>query len=363
MFDMSISFYVTLAIIIGLGVMSIKIIPQQQAWVLETLGRFTRVMGPGLNFIIPFIQRVSYKHSLKEAAIDIHEQTAVTKDNVSLLISGVIYMRVFDPKSASYGAHEPIYAVQQLAQTTMRSEIGKITLDNTFEERERLNLNIVKVINEAASTWGIECLRYEIKDIDPPANVLEAMELQVAAERRKRADVLRSEGERDAKVNVAQGLKQETVLASEAAMQDMINRAQGEAEAIRRIAAATGESVRLVGEALNAPGGRDAASLKVAEQYVEAFEKLAKKSTVTLLPHQGQDVAGTVAQIMGTFSALTHARPTEDDADTGDDVVAKPNAATLTQQLAEKVAKHDKKERSDTERPSRPAPKQPNPWG
>ncbi|CAN0599903.1 unnamed protein product, partial [Ectocarpus sp. 12 AP-2014] len=262
----------------------IKLVPQQQAWVLERLGKFDRVLQPGLNILIPIIERVSYKHTLKEQAMDVHAQTAISKDNVTLQIDGVLYVKIVDATAASYGVDNPYYAITQLAQTTMRSEIGKLKLDKTFEEREALNIAIVTSINEAAVNWGIQCMRYEIKDIQPPVTILEAMELEVAAERQKRAKILESEGHRQAQINVAEGEKAQVVLNSEAAYTDQVNRAKGEAEAILFVAEATAKGIDIVAEAIKHEGGPDAVSLRVAEQYVEAFSKLAKESNTLILP-------------------------------------------------------------------------------
>jgi len=293
-----------LAVLIWKGV---KVVPQQQAWVVETLGRFDRVLEPGLNFLIPFFQRIAYKHSLKEDVIDIPQQSAITKDNVTLDIDGVLYLRVMDPKAASYGVSDPYFALAQLAQTNMRSEIGKITLDKTFEERENLNASIVQSINEAASVWGIQCMRYEIKDINPPHSVLQAMELQVAAERKKRAEILESEGRRESQINISEADKREVVLQSEGAMTDQINRAKGEAEAIIAVAKATAEGIKKVAEAIQSQGGNDAVSLRIAEQYIEAFKKLAQESNTILLPANANDVgsiSSVVAQSVSIFDAI-----------------------------------------------------------
>ncbi len=292
---------VFVALIIFKGV---KIVPQQSAWVIEKLGRFDRVLEPGLNILIPFIERVAYKHSLKEFAFDVQEQTAITRDNVTLVLDGLIYVRVIDAKEASYGVSDPVYAVTQLAQTTMRSEIGKLALDECFEEREQLNANIVNAINDAAQTWGIQCMRYEIKNITPPATVLKAMEMQVAAERKKRAEILDSEGVRQSKINIAEGDKQEIVLESEAAMTDQINRAKGEAEAIREVAKATSEGIEIVAAAIEKTGGEKAVALKIAEQYVAAFSKLAQQSTTVLLPANAGDAGSMVAQALTVFDSI-----------------------------------------------------------
>jgi regulator of protease activity HflC (stomatin/prohibitin superfamily) len=283
---------------------SVKIVPQQEAWIIETFGKFSRFLKPGLNFIIPGIQSVAYRHSLKEEAIDVHRQAAITKDNVTLSIDGVLYIKVLDPVNASYGVSNPHFAVVQLAQTTMRSEIGKMTLDNTFEERERLNTNIVNAINEAATAWGIQCLRYEIKDIDPPANVIQAMELQVAAERKKRAFVLESEGAKEAEINKAEGEKRAIVLASEASQIDKVNRAKGEAAAIQALAEATAKGLDNIAESISQRGGNEAVSYKIAEQYVDAFKSIAKEGTTMLLPANASDVGSMVAQALTTFNKL-----------------------------------------------------------
>jgi regulator of protease activity HflC (stomatin/prohibitin superfamily) len=282
----------------------VKIVPQQSAWIIEKLGRFDRKLEPGLNILIPFIERVAYRHSLKEYAFDVQEQTAITRDNVTLLMDGVIYVRIVDPVQASYGVSDPVYAVTQLAQTTMRSEIGKLALDESFEERERLNANIVNAINQASQTWGIQCMRYEIKNITPPTTVLKAMELQVAAERQKRAEILQSEAQRQSKINVAEGEKQEVVLESEASMIDQVNRAKGEAEAIREVAQATAQGIELVAAAIQKAGGEQAVALKVAQQYVDAFSKLAKESTTILLPANAGDAGSMVAQALGVFNTI-----------------------------------------------------------
>lgn len=320
-------------VVVSLGAMAVykgvRIVPQQQAWVVEWLGKYDKTLQPGMNFLIPFVQKVAYKHSLKEEVIDVPRQSAITKDNVTLDIDGVLYMRVIDPEAASYGVSDPYYALAQLAQTNMRSEIGKITLDNTFEERENLNVRIVQSINQAAEAWGIQCMRYEIKDINPPATVLQAMELQVAAERKKRAEILDSEGRRDAQINLAEAHKREVVLKSEAALTDQVNRAKGEAEAvvltsqsaltdqvnrakgeaeaIVAIANATAEGIRRVAEAIGQQGGTDAVSLRIAEQYINAFGELAKTSNTILLPANANDVGGissVVAQAASVFDTI-----------------------------------------------------------
>lgn len=294
-----------LAFIVVLTVwQGIKIVPQQEAWIVERLGRFDRKLEPGLNILVPYLENVRYRHSLKEEAVDVPEQAGITRDNVTLTLDGVLYVRIVDPVAASYGVNNPIYAVALLAQTTMRSEIGKLTLDRTFEERENLNANIVRAINEAAQAWGVQCMRYEIKNITPPASVLKAMELQMAADRQKRATILESEGKRQSQINVAEGKKQEVVLSSEAALTDQVNRAKGEAEAILAVAEATAKGIELVAQAIMRQGGTDAVSLRIAEQYVGAFKELAKQSTTMLLPANANDAGSMVAQALSVFDTI-----------------------------------------------------------
>ena len=298
-------------IIIALGIiafiiifMGAKTVPQQQAWIVQSFGKFDRKLEPGLNIIIPFIQKVAYKHSLKEVAMDVPEQAGITRDNVTLVLDGVLYMRVVDPVAASYGVSDPLYAVSQLAQTTMRAEIGKLTLDKTFEERETLNANIVAAINSAAQAWGIQCMRYEIKNITPPTSVLKAMELQMAADRQKRATILESEGKKQAQINAAEGAKQQAVLQSEGAQIDQINRAKGEAEAIFAVAEATAKGIDAVSQSIMKSGGAEAVSLKIAEQYVSAFRELAKESTTVLMPMNAGDAGSMVAQALTVFETI-----------------------------------------------------------
>ena len=292
------------AIIIIAVLMGVKTVPQQQAWIVESLGKFDRKLEPGLNFLVPFYQKVAYRHSLKENAIEVPEQPGITRDNVTLMLDGILYVRIVDPIAASYGVSNPVYAVSLLAQTTMRSEIGKLTLDKTFEERETLNTNIVTAINQAAQAWGIQCMRYEIKNITPPQSVLKAMELQMAADRQKRAAILESEGKMQAQINAAQGTKQQVVLQSEASQIDQINRAHGEAEAIIAVADATAQGIHKVAEAIQQQGGSDAVSLRIAEQYVSAFKELAKEGNTILLPANVGDVGSMVAQALTVFESI-----------------------------------------------------------
>jgi regulator of protease activity HflC (stomatin/prohibitin superfamily) len=294
-----------LLVIIVISVfMGVKTVPQQQAWIVESLGKFDSKLEPGLNILIPFYQKVAYKHSLKEMAVEVPEQAGITRDNVTLNLDGILYVRIIDPVAASYGVSDPIYAVQLLAQTTMRSEIGKLTLDKTFEERETLNANIVSAINQAAQSWGIQCMRYEIKNITPPNSVLKAMELQMAADRQKRATILESEGKRQAQINVAEGKKQEIVLGSEGALTDQVNRAKGEAEAILAVAEATAKGIEMVSQAIMKHGGSEAVALKIAEQYVGAFKEIAKESTTLLLPANAHDAGSMVAQALTVFDSI-----------------------------------------------------------
>ncbi len=295
----------TFLVICGIVLYSaVKIVPQQQVWIVERLGRFHRNIDAGLYMIIPFMDRIAYKHTLKERAIDVMEQAAITKDNVTLHIDGILYVRIINPRDASYGVENPYYAVSQLAQTSMRSAIGKITMDKTFEERETLNAQIVTAINDAAATWGIQCMRYEIRDIKPPANVLKAMELQVAAERQKRADILESEGKQQAQINLAEAEKRAVVLNSEASLTDQVNRAKGQAEAIQLVAQATATGIRAVAESIMQNGGEDAVALRIAEQYVDAFRSLAKESNTLIIPSNTNDIGGVVSQALTVFDKV-----------------------------------------------------------
>ncbi|XP_077442508.1 stomatin-like protein 2, mitochondrial [Vanacampus margaritifer] len=284
-------------------------VPQQEAWVVERMGRFHRILEPGLNFLIPVLDRIRYVQSLKEIVIDVPEQSAVSLDNVTLQIDGVLYLRILDPFKASYGVEDPEYAVTQLAQTTMRSELGKLTLDKVFRERESLNSNIVHSINQASDDWGIRCLRYEIKDINVPPRVKESMQMQVEAERKKRATVLESEGTRESDINVAEGRKQAQILASEGEKQEQINKAAGEAQAVMAKAEAKAKAIRVLSDALAEQNGNAAASLSVAEQYVSAFSNLAKESNTVLLPSNTGDISSMVAQAMTIYGTLAKTSP------------------------------------------------------
>ncbi|WP_293746369.1 slipin family protein [uncultured Paraglaciecola sp.] len=283
---------------------SIKFVPQNRAYVIERFGKFQSTKEAGLNFIVPFIDRISADRSLKEKAVDVPEQSAITKDNISLSVDGVLYFRVLDPYKATYGIDDYEFAVTQLAQTTMRSELGKMELDKTFEERDVLNTNIVSAINDAASPWGIQVLRYEIKDIVPPQSVMEAMEAQMKAERVKRAQILESEGDRQAAINRAEGEKASVVLAAEADKAEQVLRAEGEAKAIVAVATAQAEALRQVGEAAATEEGQKAIQLDLATKAIEAKHAIAKESSVVLLPDGSTEAAGVVAQAMTIINQL-----------------------------------------------------------
>lgn len=283
---------------------SIKFVPQNRAYVIERFGKFQSTKVAGLNFIFPFIDTVSADRSLKEQAVDVPEQSAITKDNISLHVDGVLYFRVLDAYKATYGVDNYVFAVTQLAQTTMRSELGKMELDKTFEERDQLNTNIVAAINEAAGPWGIQVLRYEIKDIVPPHSVMEAMEAQMKAERVKRAQILESEGDRQAAINRAEGEKASVVLAAEADKSEQILRAEGEAKAIIAVAEAQAEALRKVGEAANTDEGQKAIQLDLATKAIEAKQAIAKESSVVLLPDSSTEAGSIVAQATSIISAL-----------------------------------------------------------
>jgi regulator of protease activity HflC (stomatin/prohibitin superfamily) len=271
------------------------VVPQQSAYVVERLGRYSNTLGAGFHILIPFLDVIRYRHSLKETAIDIPAQVCITRDNVQVQVDGVLYLKVLNPERASYGISDYIFAITQLAQTTLRSEVGKIDLDKTFEERTNINTSVVSELDKASEPWGVKVLRYEIKNITPPHDVLAAMEKQMRAEREKRAVILTSEGTRDAAINTAEGAKQEVIKASEARKQQQINEAEGQASAIMAVATATAEGLRRVADAIKVDGGHEAMQLRVAEQYVAEFGQLAKKTTTLVLPANTADIASMIA--------------------------------------------------------------------
>ncbi|HVY64268.1 MAG TPA: stomatin-like protein [Gammaproteobacteria bacterium] len=277
------------------------VVPQQSAFIVERLGRYSSTLNAGFHILVPFVERVAYRHSLKEDALDIPEQVCITKDNVQVGIDGVLYLQVLDAARASYGISNYHFAISQLAQTTLRSEIGKIDLDRTFEERSTINANVVTELDKATEPWGVKVLRYEIKNINPPRDIIQAMEKQMRAEREKRALILTSEGERDAKINQAEGEKQRVIKESEAARQRQINEAAGQAEAILAVASATAEGLRRVAEVVSAPGGRDAMQLRVAEEYVQQFGNMARSSNTLVVPANVSDIAGMIAMATKVF--------------------------------------------------------------
>lgn len=277
------------------------VVPQQSAYVVERLGKYAATLDAGFHMLVPFIDRIRYRHSLKEAAIDIPEQVCITRDNVQVSVDGILYLKVLNPQRASYGISDFHFALIQLGQTTLRSEIGKIELDRTFEERTNINIQVVNELDKASEAWGVKVLRYEIKNITPPKGVLDAMEKQMRAEREKRAVILTSEGERDAAINQAEGEKQQVIKASEAKKQQQINEAEGAASAILAIAQATAEGLRKVAETIQVPGGQEAVQLRVAEQYITKFGELAKTTNTLILPATVSDVGAMIALAMSAI--------------------------------------------------------------
>jgi Membrane protease subunits, stomatin/prohibitin homologs len=279
-------------------VKAIAIVPQQNAWVIERLGKFDRALSPGAGFVIPFVERVAYKHSLKEIPLDVPSQVCITSDNTQLQVDGVLYFQVTDPMRASYGSSDYILAITQLSQTTLRSVIGKMELDRTFEERDVINSTIVASLDEAALNWGVKVLRYEIKDLTPPAEILRAMQAQITAEREKRALIAASEGRRQEQINIATGEREAFIARSEGEKQAQINKAEGEATAVLTVAEATAKAITQVAESVRQPGGMDAVNLKVAERYIEAFGNVAKQGNTLILPANLADMGGLIATAM-----------------------------------------------------------------
>ena len=290
---------VVVALVVVLIVKTAIVVPQQGAYVVEYLGKYRKTLRAGFHILIPFVERIAYRHNLKERAVDIPEQICITRDNVQVGVDGVLYLKILEAQRASYGIADYTFAIVQLAQTTLRSEIGKIDLDRTFEERGAINTSVVMELDKASDPWGVKVLRYEIKNINPPQDVLSAMEKQMRAEREKRAVILTSEGERDAKINEAEGGKQQVIKESEADKRRKINEAEGEAEAILAVSAATAEGIRLVADALETPGGDKAMQLRIAEQYIVEFGRLAKTGNTFVVPSNLSDIASMIALATG----------------------------------------------------------------
>ena len=287
-----------LFVVVVFVIKAVKVVPQQHSWVVERLGKFHAALTPGLNIVVPFVDRIAYRHMLKEVPLDVPSQICITKDNTQLQVDGVLYFQVTDPMRASYGTSDYVSAITQLAQTTLRSAIGKMELDKTFEEREHINTAVVAALDEAASSWGVKVLRYEIKDLTPPKEILHAMQAQITAEREKRALIAASEGRKQEQINIATGEREAFIQRSEGEKQSAINNAQGEAEAIKAVADATAQAIRKVAEAIESPGGMNAVNLKVAEKYVEAFSNIAKQGTTLILPSNMADMGSMIATAM-----------------------------------------------------------------
>ncbi len=287
-----------LFVVVVFVIKTINVVPQQHAWVVERLGKYHATLGPGLKIVLPFIDRIAYKHSLKEIPLDVPMQVCITKDNTQLEVDGILYFQVTDPMRASYGSSNYISAISQLAQTTLRSVIGRMELDKTFEERDLINHSIVNAVDESAANWGVKVLRYEIKDLTPPREILHAMQSQITAEREKRALIAASEGRKQEQINIATGEREASIARSEGEKQAAINRAQGEASAILSIAEASAEAIRKTAAAIREPGGSDAVNLKVAEQYVDAFAKLAKTNNSIIVPANLGDISGLIASAL-----------------------------------------------------------------
>ncbi len=294
---MEISLFILVAALVFI-IKALKVVPQQNSWVVERLGRFHAALLPGLNIVIPFVDRVAYKHMLKEVPLDVPSQVCITRDNTQLTVDGILYFQVTDPRLASYGTSNYIVAITQLAQTTLRSVIGKMELDKTFEERDDINRAVVAALDEAATSWGVKVLRYEIKDLTPPKEILHAMQAQITAEREKRALIAASEGRKQEQINIATGEREAFIQRSEGEKQAAINNAQGQAEAIKAVASATALAISQVALAIQSPGGMDAVNLKVAEKYVEAFGNVAKAGNTLILPGNLADMGAMVATAM-----------------------------------------------------------------
>ena len=283
---------------------AIRVVPQQHAWIVERLGRFHAVLQPGLNFVIPFVDRLAYRHDLREIPLDVPSQVCITRDNTQLQVDGILYFQVTDPKLASYGSSNYVLAITQLAQTTLRSIIGRMELDRTFEERDQINATVVAALDEAALSWGVKVLRYEIKDLTPPAEILRAMQAQITAEREKRAVIATSEGRRQEQINHATGAREAAIAQSEGDKQAEINNAQGEAAAILARAEATAKAIRQIADAIESPGGLQAVNLRIAEQYIHEFGKLAKTNNTVILPTNVADIAGMIATAMSVVKSV-----------------------------------------------------------
>jgi regulator of protease activity HflC (stomatin/prohibitin superfamily) len=306
--EIGIGTIITAALVIFIVVTIIKIariVPQRSAFIVERLGKYTKTLEAGFHLLLPFIDRVAYRHSLKEVAVDVESQSCITKDNIAVEVDGVLYLQVMDPGKASYGIENFLFASTQLAQTTMRSEIGKLELDRTFEERVTINASIIQAVDKASDPWGVKITRYEIKNITPPQSVKDALEKQMRAEREKRAAIAESEGRRQATINVAEGEKQEAIKKSEGEKMKRINEAEGRAKEIELVASATAEGIRKIAEAIQAPGGGDAVNLRVAEQYIKEFGNLAKENNTVIIPSDLSNIAGMVASVTSLIKSST----------------------------------------------------------
>ena len=301
-----VTFAIFIVILIGI-IKAIRVVPQQRAWVVERLGRFYGVLAPGLNFVVPFLDRIAYRHDLRETPLDVPPQVCITKDNTQLQVDGILYYQVTDPRLASYGSTNYVLAITQLAQTTLRSVIGRMELDRTFEERDAINAAVVSALDAAAPNWGVKVLRYEIKDLTPPAEILRAMQAQITAEREKRAVIATSEGKRQEQINIAQGAREAAIAQSEGAKQSEINTAQGQAAAILAIAEANAKAIRQIADAIAAPGGLGAVNFKVAEEYIAQFGNLAKTNNTLILPANVGDVAGLIATALSVVKTASPA--------------------------------------------------------